>query len=321
MTSFKASHIGGRSSQKTTIDWCRVRVRAHPGRVLEGLSPLFGSRASSLRLEPLRRGILGFTNGAALVLDDVAVGRLDWGGVSQRGWARVDLSGQGCRWVQDWAALDASELPEAQLKRVDVALTTWDGEINHDQVLQAHSQGEFVTSGRPPDLRQITSSNPRAGRTCEIGSRAHSNKFMRCYEKGFEMVKGEVISEFFPGVTHIDGKPIEGIYRCEVEFKPVSSDIPFAVLQTPDQFFAGAYPFCSRVLPGIEPDILMRRPEREPQRDLALALEHIRFCYGATLFTALHAYGGDIGSVFERVIGDHHNKALVSAGVLMVDHV
>jgi hypothetical protein len=63
----------------------------------------------------------------------------------------------------------------------------------------------------------------------------------------------------------------------------------------------------------------MRR-ERGPQLDLALSLETLRRQWGNTLFTALVAYHGDIGAVWEKVVGCKHNQRLVEAGVLMVDH-
>ena len=191
--------------------------------------------------------------------------------------------------------------------------------MDHEKVVQAHTDGRFITRGRPPAMRQIISSDPKAGRTCEIGAREKSDKFMRCYEKGRELVsKASARSgiEF----THIDGCPVEDIYRCEVEFKASGSDIPWEVVERRDQYFAGAYPFCADVLPGVEADILKRRPEREIQMDLQTALENCRIQYGPTLFTALHAYHGDIHAVWEKVLGKSHNNALLEAGVLLVDH-
>jgi hypothetical protein len=54
--------------------------------------------------------------------------------------------------------------------------------------------------------------------------------------------------------------------------------------------------------------------------DLAAALENCRIQYGATLFTALHAYHGDMGAVWEKILGQCHNQSLLEAGVLLVDH-
>lgn len=308
------------SPQKTTVDWLRFRTQSEPRDVLEALRPMYGAAGAALRLQHLPRGIMGFQQGSTLNIADMPIGRIDFGGESQRGWVRVDITGKGCEWVQDWDALEPVEaLPSAQLRRLDIALTTWDGEVNHDQVVRAHTAGRFTTRGRPPALRQITSSDPRAGRTCEIGTREKSDKFMRCYEKGFELVAK--FGSRLPGeVTHLDGKRVEDIYRCEVEFKATGTEIPWEVIERRDQYFAGAYPFCADVLPGIEADILMRRPQRAPQLDLLAALANCRTQYGPTLYTALRAYGGDMTAVWEQIIGDHHNQELVEAGVLLVEH-
>lgn len=306
--------------QKTTVDWLRFRVQTEPRDVLEAFRPMYGDAGRALSLKPLDRGLLGFQAAAQIVLGDMPVGRMDFGGESQRGWVRVDIPGKGCEWVQDWSAVrDLEDLPSAQIRRLDIALTTWKGEVGHDSVLAAHQAGRFVTRGRPPVLRQITSSDPRAGRTCYIGKREKSDKFMRCYEKGFELAAQHGAKHGLE-ITHVDGFPIEDIYRCEVELKAESSDIPWEVIERRDQYFAGAYPFCADVLPGVEADILQRRPERDPQIDLAAALENCRVQYGSVLFTALHAYGGDMTAVWDRIIGEQHNKALLEAGVLLVDH-
>jgi DNA relaxase NicK len=113
---------------------------------------------------------------------------------------------------------------------------------------------------------------------------------------------------------------VEDIYRCELELKAEGSDIPWETIERRDQYFSGAYPFCAHILPGIEPDILQRRPEKGPQRELRAALANLRHQFGNTLFTALTAYHGDIGAVWEKVCGTDHNRHLLEAGVLLVDH-
>ena len=306
------------SVHKTTIDYLTFRTQADPREALEGLRPMFGTLGSDLKLKPLERGAMGFQQACQVVFSDLPIARMDFGGESQRGWLRASISGKGCEWVQDWPAVGAvEELAKAELRRLDIALTTWDGEITHDKVLQAHAADKFHTGGRPPALQQITSSDPRAGRTCYVGKRT-SDKFFRAYEKGFEMlskVRG------LPGIcTEIDGKKVEDIYRCEIELKAGTTEIEWAVIERRDQYFAGAYPFCAEVLPGIEADILMRRKERAPQTDLAVALENCRIQFGPTLYTALMAYQGDMTTVWDKVIGTHHNQALIEAGVLLVDH-
>jgi DNA relaxase NicK len=299
---------------KTTVDWLRFRTQAEVPEVVQALGSLYGG--APLRLADFGRGKDGFTTGASVVLEDLAVGRLDFGGDSQRGWVRVNIPGKGCEWVKDWQAVeDLQALPSAQVRRLDIALTTWDGQVGHDQVVAAHQAGRFACGGRPPAMRFITSTDPRAGRTCYVGKRG-SDKVFRGYEKGFQLAAQ------LPAlaITEIDGHPVEGIYRCEVELQADTRPIPWEVVDRRDQYFAGSYPFLADVLPGIEPDILMRRPERAPQLDLAEALAQCRRQFGGTLFTALHAHQGDIGAVWDQIVGDKHNPALLAAGVLLVDH-
>lgn len=303
---------------KTTIDYLRFRTQAEPREALEALRPLFGSIGSGLKLSHLPRGSMGFQQASQIVIGDMPVARMDFGGESQRGWVRAELSGKGCEWVQDWAAAEALQtLPKSEIRRLDIALTTWSGEVTHDLVVNAHTNNRFQSGGRPPDLQQITSSNERAGRTCYVGKRT-SDKFFRAYEKGFEMASK--YGKHAHLVIGMDGHKIEDIYRCEVEFKASTTPIGWDVIGRRDHYFAGAYPFCSDVLPGIEADILQRRKERAPQQDLAIALENCRIQFGPTLFTALMAYEGDMTAVWDKVMGKHHCQALIEAGVLLVSH-
>lgn len=302
--------------QKTHIDWLRFRVQTEPRDVFEALKPAFPDHAKFFNLKFQPKGLLGFQQAALICADDLVIGRMDYGGESQKGWVRVDISGKGCQWMQPSEIGAIEELPSSQLRRLDIALTTWNGEIGHDQVVNAHQEGRF-TVRRPPNLQQILNSD--GGRTCNIGKREKADKFMRCYEKGYEMVAK--LGGNLPGkVTHVEGSRIEDIYRCEVELKAVTTDIPWEVIERRDQYFAGAYPFCADVLPGVEADILKRRPEREAQTSLSAALENCRVQFGPTLFTALHAHHGDIMAVWDKVIGSHHNQTLLEAGVLLVDH-
>jgi DNA relaxase NicK len=142
---------------------------------------------------------------------------------------------------------------------------------------------------------------------------------MRCYEKGFELA-AKYAARMPVTIKQIDGKNVEDIYRCEVEFKATGTDIPWEIIERRDQYFAGAYPFCADILPNVEADILMRRPERAPQTELAAALENCRIQFGPTIFTALSAYQGDMTAVWEKIIGSHHSQVLLEAGVLLVDH-
>ena len=304
------------SAQKTDIDWLRFRAQAEPRDVFQALKPVFPEHAKFFNLKHQDRGMLGFQQSALICASDFVIGRMDFGGESQKGWVRVDIPGKGCQWANFEDLSSVEELPSAQIRRLDIALTTWHGEVGHDQVVQAHSAGRFTTR-RPPNLQQILNSD--GGRTCNIGTREKSDKFMRCYEKGHEMLSK--LACRVPGqITHIEGSPIADIYRCEVELKAVTTDIPWEVVERRDQYFAGAYPFCADVLPNVETDILKRRPEREAQTSLATALENLKIQFGPTIFTALMAYNVDMTAVWDKIVGDHHNQSLIEAGVLLVDH-
>lgn len=305
---------------KTTIDYLAFRTQAQPLEVLEALKPMLGTLGSTLTIKSLPRGAMGFQQAAELLVGDLPFARLDFGGESQRGWVRTVIKGQGCEWVEDWDAIEEVEkLQSSEVRRLDIALTTWKGQIGHDIVVSAHGAGQFETGGRPPALRQITSSEPFDGRTCYVGKREKSAKFFRAYEKGYQMLQGVRV----PGVvTHIDGHLIGDIYRCEIELKATANMLPIGwdVIDRRDQYFAGSYPFCAQVLPGVESDILMRRKERKPQTDLATALANLHIQFGPTLKTALCAYHGDFFAVWGKIVGDHHCQSLVDSGVLMVDH-
>lgn len=306
-------------AQKTTVDWLRFRTQADVLPGLEALRGLYGDLGPSLKLKHLGKGKDGFRQGAAVLLGDLGLGRVDFGGEHMRGWVRWNITGVGCQWVKDWDAIDGLEaLPEASLRRADVALTTWEGEVTHEAVKAAHEAGRFTCGGRPPNMRVITNSDPRAGRTCEVGAR-ESDKFFRGYEKGFELVSK--MGALAPTITHIDGFEVEGIFRSEVEFKAETVDrLTWDVIHRRDEYFAGAYPFCADILPGIEPDILQRRPERLPQLEMRARLANIRAMWGTTLFTALTVAQGDIGAVWAQIVGDKHNDDMLAAGVLLVDH-
>lgn len=307
------------AEQKTAVDWLTFRTQAEPREVLKALAPMFGTLGGDLNVERLERAKDGFQSALQLRLADAHIGRLDFGGESQRGWVRAILTGQGCEWVTDWEKVDGLEaLEKAEPRRLDLALTTWSGEVTHDRIEQAHAAGRFASGGRPPEMQRILNSDPRAGQTCNIGKREKSDKFFRGYEKGLELAAK--MGAFGKSVTHIDGHAIEDIYRCEVELKSASRPIPWEVIGRRDQYFAGSYPFLAELLPEVECDILMRSPDRAPIAHLAAALENCRVQYGATLFTALAAYGGDFLRVWDQVVGDKHNAALLAAGVLLVDH-
>jgi phage replication initiation protein len=301
----------------TSIDWLGGRTQSGPADCVAALRGAFGDLGASLRAVPKKRGKQGFDRSDGLFLDDMSVGTMSFGGEAMRGWVWLELTGTGCGWISDWNQCedDLSQLSNFQYKRVDIALDTYKREVTHDTVVSAHSSGMFTTGGKPPSMSQIVPADPYEGRTVYVGKRDQP-KFMRAYEKGYEQARK------YPNlqVTHWDGVPIADWYRLELELKAKNQPLPDDLIENRDQYFAGAYPYLQSVL-DVEPQVLRMSREKGPQRSLASMLEIIRQQYGNSLFTALTAYQGDIGAVWDKIIGTQHNQKLLEDGVLMVDHL
>lgn len=307
---------------KTSIDWLTFRTKTNPFATLELMRPMFDTAGDLLTFIPGLKGKDGWLHAGEIKLSDITLGRIDYGGESQRGWVRVNLTGEGCGFVYDWDACQGlvDTLEEAEIKRLDIALTVFEGEINHDLVIAAHGRNEFCSGGRQPHYHMIGGgSDPRAGRTIYIGKRADSNKMLRCYEKGFEMLKS-VPETMRRGVTHINGALVEKIYRVELELKANEKYIHWPCITQRDEVFAAAYPFCASLLPGVSHVKLESLPDFRPIMALETSLDHCRRAYGPILRAALLAHGGDREKVFNRILSSMPSTALIDAGVLTVEH-
>ena len=301
--------------QRTIVDWFAGRSRMPAQVLVELLKPAFGRPGEWLHLSMRGRGWMGYESSADLRLADMNVGMVAWGGANQRGWTHLSLPGAGCALIEDWdRAQDCCDsMDEWEPRRVDIALDCFAAESSHEAVLHAYRTGGFTTNGRPPKLQQIIGEDPNDGRTIYIGNRA-GDKFMRCYEKGRQLALGQ------PGLTHIDGVAVADWYRLEAELKVKDRQLPLDIIDRRDQYFAGCYPYLSALLGDVQPEILVNLRERQPQLLLSAVLENIRKQYGRSIFTALAAYGGDLGAVMQRIAAREHNIELRRAGVLTVEH-
>lgn len=312
---------------KTTIDWFCFRTQSNPFETIEKMRPMFGTAFDLVELKTGLQGKDGWMRGAEICMaGDFTIGRIDYDGESQRGWVRVNLTGLGCEWVQDWKAAEGlvHTLKQAEIKRLDIALTTFKGEVNHDMVIAAHAENKFSSGGRQPHYRVIGGSDTRAGKTIYVGKREGSNKMLRCYEKGFETLS-KIPESYRRSVTHIEFSgfglaDIEKVYRVEVEFKANDKVIPWTAITGRDEVFAGAYPFCAELLPGVEVRKFQGIPDFGPLVALETSLDHCRRAYGGILRAALLAHGGDAEKVFKRILSTEPSRALIEAGVLTVNH-
>lgn len=302
---------------RTKVDWLGFRSKAEPKDAIRAIQAAYGPLGKGIQAKPRKRGWNGYEQAADLSLGEMHVGLLAFGGENQRGWIHADISGRGCQWITDWeeAEFAFAELPAFEPRRVDIALDTFKREATHEKVVAAHRAGLFTTRGKPPSMKRIEPEDPYEGRTVYVGAR-DSDKYLRGYEKGYELVKD------FPKdlkFTKIDDVPIEDIYRLELECKAKTRQLPLDIIQNRDQYFAGAYPYLQTML-DVEPQIFVQRRERGPQLDLQAALAQIRKQYGTHLFTALAAYEGNVSAVWDQIVGKKHNDKLVQAGVLQVEH-
>ena len=299
---------------KTTIDWLAFRSQASPEGIQNALSDVFEGSVVPLHVRPRKSGWQGYEGSADVLMGDMQIGMLAFGGERQRGWAYCGLTGRGCEWVKDWdrAQDRLVELERFEARRVDIALTTTHRKVTHEAVIEAYRAGLFATNGRPPKMTRIESERPEDGRTCYVGNRER-DKFLRGYEWGIKNFGGS-------DVTQLDGCPIEDMYRLELELKAKTAALPVDLIDRRDEYFAGAYPYLQTVLPDVESEILVMQRERGPQMDLKRRLQAIRQQWGSTLYTAMVANHGDFGAVWEQIVGRSHNEDLLRAGVLLVDH-
>lgn len=316
---------------KTSIDYFKFRTLSGPYEALEALKPAFGSAGDLVELGPQIKGREGWEFRRNVVLaGDMNLGIVDYGGDSQRGWVRFDFSGSGCGWFQDWRHVETlpAILDKPTVRRLDIALTTYEGEVDHDMVIAAHDAKLFGTGGRHPFRKVITSDDQWAGRTVYVGRREGA-KFLRCYEKGFEMMAPIVASGLLRGAPcvklefdHYGFADPAKVYRVEVELKPVDDQVvPWsAVYSQRDSVFAGSYPWLASLLPSAKPVQCERLPEVAPKVALASALENCRRSYGAIIRAALQAYGGDEARVLRAIASEEPARALIEAGILTVDH-
>ena len=316
---------------KTTIDWLKFRSKLGPFELLELVRPAFGTVGEILELKTGAKPRDGWTHAAEICIPDHVIAHIDYGGNSQRDWVRFDMPGAGCGWVQSWQHFDTfADMVDCEIVRMDIAFTTSDPLVVSDsKVVQAFEAGKFCCGGRPPAMRSLVSSDPCAGKTRYIGKR-ENHKFLRCYEKGWELMKDlPDYAEFLrkPGVRiavdYLGDVNVQDLYRVELELKNVDKYIPWTAICRRDDVFAGAYPFCAELLPDSSHWVMQELPSFKPRAALLKALGNAFRSYGGTWKAAHLAYGGDDVALLrlaKQMLAEEPSRHLVESGVLTVDH-
>lgn len=316
---------------KTTIDWLKFRSKLGPFELLELVRPAFGTVGDMLELRTGAKPRDGWTHAAEIAIPDHVLAHIDYGGTSQRDWVRFDMPGSGCAWVQSWEHFGTfGDLVDCEISRLDIAFTTSDPSVVCDaKVVEAFEAGKFCCGGRPPAMKSLVSSDACAGKTRYIGKR-ENHKFLRCYEKGWEMFKDLPDSAEFlrkPGVQvvvdHMGLVNVQDLYRVELELKNVDKYIPWSTIARRDEAFAGAYPFCAELLPDAPHMVMQELPSFKPRAALLKALGNAFRSYGGTIKAAHLAYGGDDAAALKLcklLMAQEPSRHLVESGVLTVDH-
>jgi hypothetical protein len=104
-----------------------------------------------------------------------------------------------------------------------------------------------------------------------------SDKFFRAYEKGFELA-GKVAGMVVTAIMAI----LLRTSTARSSWKAESRPHPWGGRRASGPVLAEPSS-CADVLPGVEADIPLRRPERAPQTDLVAMLEHCCTQYGNVL--------------------------------------
>lgn len=318
--------------KKTFIDYLRFRFKASPFDALQAVWPAFGFSVSDLvTLGGEEKGKDGWECRRPILLaDEEVLGWVDYGGEWQRGWSRWDMSGSGCAWIssEGWRHL-VDSLPGigAELRRVDVALDVFDGQVGHDDVLAAYDAGRFKRPhvGRSPKLKKVETSCPTDGRTIYIGSR-ESARFIRCYEKGWELLSKAKVPEGFKKASNgfyfrpnTPSSPAD-YYRLEVELKAVDDVvIPWRILVDPDAFFAGSAPWFETLVDAAP--IRTQGPPScfYPRQTLESSMQHCARAYGGLLRSLLELYGDSVETkamLFDALCSQNPSDRLVKAGCL-----
>lgn len=164
------------------------------------------------------------------------VASVSGGGEGQRETYCFTLKGEGCTfahggWERRLHASYKEMLPK--ITRVDLAKDCYSkADLSVDAAVDAYQDHRFSYQKRKPSYGQFGCwlGEEKHSRTFQVGLRA-SGKLIRIYEKG-----------------HQFGMMDDEWCRAEVELRSAGRVVPWDVVATPGQYFAGAYEWCHWLL-------------------------------------------------------------------------
>jgi len=229
------------TGQKSTlaapiIDFCTAvipgdKAKAAKMHLRELLHLIFGT-GEKVAMGPLQDRSWNFFPRSATLVDETGsiAGKV---GVGEDGKVCFSLTGQGCAHVPNWAYVRA-RLEEfgAHLTRLDIAVDDLTGEtFKVEDFKRAHTEGAFVSNGRPPQARFVDDMGSGKGCTLYIGQKGH--KELCVYEKGKQL-----------------GDPESDHTRCELRLYAKRLELPLDALTSPGKYFGAAYPILVQFVIG-----------------------------------------------------------------------
>lgn len=225
------------------------------------LSDIFGSDFSNITYNG--KGIHFYRYGFTIGSKDAQLGTIGIGG--QNNTVLVMITGTGCQYADNYWEhnlynfLNDKNTIKPKLTRIDLAHDDFEGAYSSPEIAdEADSQGMFALTNRLPTVQHLGDwKRPTGGgRTLQVGKR-ENGKLYRGYEKGKKF--GDVDSFWF---------------RSEVEFGTAGRILPFEMLTSPTEYFAGAYPYCLELIEHSKGEIfdtISRIPCTKKESEISLA--------------------------------------------------
>ena len=224
------------------------------------LSDIFGSDFSNITYNG--KGIHFYKYGFTIGSNDAKLGTIGIGG--QNNTVLVMVTGVGCQYADNYWEhnlynfLKDNDTINPKLTRIDLAHDDFEGSYSSPEIADtADSQGMFALTNKLPTVQHLGDwKRPTgAGRTLQIGKR-ENGKLYRGYEKGKKF--GDAESPWF---------------RSEVEFGTAGRHLPFEMLISPTEYFAGAYPYCLELVEHAKGEIfdtVSRIPCTQKEAEISL---------------------------------------------------
>lgn len=288
---------------------------------------------ATLEMRQQERGWCGYPFSGLLYYGDEQVGLVAWG--AEHGREFFSLSGAGCRYWNDWHCQLLREILldlKARISRIDLALDFYRGEVRYDDCVAALAAGEFSLKqgGRKPwyQTHESQASWGNAGRTLEVGGKGTSKRIV-CYEKGLEVFgklakkweeepSSVVLDQFRFGQADCAeaDTQVKDWMRLEVRYGNQDRDLDlddYEIVVKRDQYFAGAYPFCARVIERAD-GLRVPRMVTEKQATVEKMKQAAKDSYGG-LIRALRELGYGDAEIVSQLIGMKISKRLEKAGI------